>query len=53
MTAPVKVEDVVKGRDGSYIVLRVRENGRLIKARHRATNTIWHLEVRGGVWARI
>ncbi|MFB4284801.1 hypothetical protein ACBJ59_56705 [Nonomuraea sp. MTCD27] len=51
--APVKTEDVVKGRDGSYVVLRVRENGGLIKAWHSATNTIWHLEVKDGVWARI
>ncbi|NRQ31226.1 hypothetical protein HII36_05165 [Nonomuraea sp. NN258] len=51
--APVHVEDVVEGRDGSYVVLRVREGGRLIKARHTATGTIWHLEVRDGAWARI
>ncbi|MEV0821873.1 hypothetical protein [Nonomuraea rubra] len=50
---PVKATDIVKGRDGSYVVLRVRENGGLIKARHSATNTIWHLEVRDGAWARI
>ncbi|MGI5281741.1 hypothetical protein ACQEVF_59370 [Nonomuraea polychroma] len=52
-TAPVKPEDVAKTRDGSYVVLRVRENGRLIKARHSATNTVWHLVPRAGTWVRL
>ncbi|MFD8529490.1 hypothetical protein ACFV0L_18920 [Streptosporangium canum] len=53
MIAPVKVEDIVKARDGAYVVLRVREGGLLIKARHAATNTIWHLVPRAGTWVRL
>ncbi|GGT04632.1 hypothetical protein GCM10010156_73060 [Planobispora rosea] len=52
-TAPVKVTDIVKADDGIYVVLRVRENGGLIKARHRATGIIWHLVPRNGTWARL
>ncbi|MEV4472886.1 hypothetical protein [Nonomuraea sp. NPDC049504] len=50
---PVKADDVIRGRDGQYVVLRVREHGNLIKARHSATNTIWHLVPRAGTWVRL
>ncbi|GLX06681.1 hypothetical protein [Microbispora sp. NBRC 16548] len=52
-TRPVKVDDLIRARDGQYLVLRVRENGGLLKARHVATGKTWHLVPRNGVWTRL
>ncbi|GAA5046108.1 hypothetical protein HNP84_002485 [Thermocatellispora tengchongensis] len=50
---PLTADDVLTAKDGQYIVLQVREEGRLIKARHITTNSIWHLVPHAGTWARL
>ncbi|WP_424533718.1 hypothetical protein ACOZ38_25615 [Sphaerisporangium viridialbum] len=52
LLAPV-VRDTLDTPDGAYIVLKVRENGGLVKARHLDSSSIWHLEPRDGTWTRI